>query len=190
METSESAAASVKMYSSASMAMASGTGRMRRRISARTVMRLVPSWLLRRRKMRAPWRESMRNRSVSCSTSEVRLRFQGPPYSVSDDSGFRILLHRFHYTAEFLGRPPIIAIEESDNFPLALRNPGVECGGLAAIWFSQQTHARLEPANDFRGGVGRPIVDDEDFHAVHRHVLFEDAGDGALNKTLVIVRVD
>src|SRR5262249_37911869 len=37
---------------------------------------------------------------------------------------------------EFAGRPPIVAIEEGDDFPLAERDTGIERGGLAAIHFA------------------------------------------------------
>ena len=110
--------------------------------------------------------------------------------SVPDDSGFRILLHRLHNAAELFRRPPIVAVQEGDNFPLALGIPALNAEAWPPFGFANQAHARLKSANDFRRAVRRTIVHDEDFNVVHRHVLFEDAGDGALNEALVIVRVD
>ena len=87
-------------------------------------------------------------------------------------------------------RPPIIAIEEGDNFTAAFRDAGVKRGGLASVGFANQAHAGLKSANEFRRSVGRAVVDNQDFDIIQGHVLIEDAGDGALDKTLVVVRVD
>ncbi len=67
---------------------------------------------------------------------------------------------------------------------------GVECGGLAAVCFSKQTHARRELANDFGSAVGRAIVHYKDFSFRGGKILIENAHDGLLDEALVVIGVN
>ena len=84
--------------------------------------------------------------------------------SVSDDSCFLVLLHCFHHSPQFLRRPPIVAIQERNDFTLALRNAGVERRCLPTICLADQTHSRFKLQDDFRSAIGRTIIHDEDFN--------------------------
>ncbi len=67
--------------------------------------------------------------------------------------------------------------------------PGVECGSLASIGFSQQAHAGRKSLNDLRRPVGRAVVHDENFISAIERVLFEHARDRLLDIAFVVERV-
>jgi hypothetical protein len=94
------------------------------------------------------------------------------------------------HRAEFLRRPPVIAIQESHDFALCLWNAGVERRRLAAIGLAQQAHARREPLHDAGSTITRPIIHHQDFCFRWREILLKNTGDGLLDESLVIVRID
>jgi hypothetical protein len=101
-----------------------------------------------------------------------------------------ILFKHVSYPDEFSRQPIIVAIQKRKDVTVALWNGCIESRGLPTIGFTDVTDVRLEFADDFSGGIGRTIIDHDNFALVGRKILFEYAHDGLFDEAFVIVRVD
>ena len=110
--------------------------------------------------------------------------------AVADDADGWVGAHGLHHASQFVARPPIIAIEERDDFAASLGNSSVERGGLAAIRFAQQAHARFEFAHNFWSAIGRAVIHHQNFHVTCGKILFQHAHDRFFDEAFVIVRVN
>jgi len=90
----------------------------------------------------------------------------------------------------FVATPPIIAIQESNDFSSRLDDSGVEGGGLTAVGFANEPDPRRKLADNFGCAIRRTIVYNQDFHLRSGKVLCQHAGDGLADHGFMIVGVD
>src|SRR5204862_3525151 len=64
--------------------------------------------------------------------------------AMAHGANVRILFEGFYHFAQLGGCPPVVAIQESDDLALSLRDSGVKCRRLAAVGFPNQAQAWLE----------------------------------------------
>src|SRR5579864_706941 len=101
-----------------------------------------------------------------------------------------IFLEGVHDSGKFLRRPPIVSVEESEDFAGCFGDASVESGNLAAVFLAKVTDPGKEGLNDLRRGIRRAVVDDDDFHLMRGESLVEDALERLGYEALVIVSVD
>lgn len=109
---------------------------------------------------------------------------------VADSGDIGILGEGVEHGREFVFCPPIIGVEEGDEFAVEFGKGGVEGGSLTAVRFSEITDARREFGHERSGVVGGTVVDDEDFEFGRREALGEDAFDGLFEELALVVGVD
>src|SRR5207248_10331988 len=110
--------------------------------------------------------------------------------AVAHGANVRILFEGFYHFAQLGGCPPVVAIQESDDLALSLRDSGVKCRRLAAVGFPNQAQAWLELPYDLGSPIGRAVVHDQDLHLAGGKVLLQYTKYPALDKALVVVRIN
>src|SRR5690349_17914036 len=86
--------------------------------------------------------------------------------------------------------PPIVAVEEGEDFAAAFRNAGVEGGRLAAVFLAQQPHEGFKLSHDFRGAVRGAVVYYKDLAVGGGEILLEHADNRFFDEALVVIRVN
>src|SRR6266567_4819908 len=109
---------------------------------------------------------------------------------MAHNSHGRVPGHCLRHACQLIWSPPIVAIQESDNLALTLRDTRVERRRLSAILLTQQTYVRLEFLNNFRCAVRRAVVHNNDFAVGSRKIMLQHAHNRLLNESLVVISVD
>ena len=110
--------------------------------------------------------------------------------SVSNGADIRMRFKRGYHVTQFILRPPIVAIEESDDFAAAFGNAVVEGGGLAAVWLAQDADLRLKFTQNFRGAVRGAVVYNQDFAVGRGKILCQHALHRFFNEAFVVIGID
>ena len=110
--------------------------------------------------------------------------------AVPHNSDARFRSHSLRHLHQLIGRPPIIAVQERNNFPIAFRDALIERRCLPAIFLAQQPHAGLEFLHDFRRAIRRAVIDDNNLTLRRRKILLQDAHDRLFDEALVVVGVN
>src|SRR6266478_5848572 len=111
-------------------------------------------------------------------------------YAVPYEADFALFCEHVGDTSELSMGPPVVAVQERDDFSPAFWNARIECRGLPPILLAQQPHARLEPLHDFRRAIRRAVVHNDDFTFRRRKILLQHAHDRLLNEAFVVICVD
>src|SRR6202040_4137450 len=91
---------------------------------------------------------------------------------------------------QLLRSPPVIPIEESDYFAMAVGNSMVESGSLTAIGFAKNTDLGGELGKNFRRAVRGAVVHHQNFPLGRGEILRQHALNRFLDEALVVVRID
>src|SRR5262249_31179767 len=112
-----------------------------------------------------------------------------PKLPVADRPDVRVRLEGLSHCCELALGPPIVAIEESDEFSLGCGKTSVEGGSLAAVGLAEMLHDRREFLNDGSRVVRGTVIDNEDFELGGAQALFEDAHDSLFDVAFMVISV-
>ncbi len=110
--------------------------------------------------------------------------------SVAYQANRPVLGHDTGYTAEFPRQPPVVAVQESDDFATALGDTCVESRSLTTIRLSKEAHSRFELPDDVSCSIRRSVIDHQDIAFAGRKILLEDACDRSLDEAFVVEGVN
>src|SRR5262249_7489667 len=87
-------------------------------------------------------------------------------------------------------RPPIVAVQEGDDFASALRDAMIKSRSLTTIGFAKYPDLGSESTQNLWGTVGRTIVHNEDFTLGNGKILCQGACDRLFDEALMVIRIN
>jgi hypothetical protein len=82
---------------------------------------------------------------------------------MAGEPDFRICGHSIGNARQFIGCPPVVGIEEWNQFAAAFRNTVIKSGSLAAIGFLKNADLRGKFGQNFGGAVRGAVAHDPYF---------------------------
>lgn len=110
--------------------------------------------------------------------------------AVAHGAGARIFFEGGDDGGNFGGRPPVVAVEEGEDFAAGFGDADIESGDLAAVFLANVADAWQERADDFRCAVGGTVVDDDNFHLIDGKVLIQNALERLGYEAFMVIGVD
>jgi hypothetical protein len=109
---------------------------------------------------------------------------------VANEANFLVRGHDVCDARQFIGDPPIVRIEESNQFAPALRNAVIKSRSLTAIGFVKNTDLGTEFGEDFGGAVPGAVVHHQNFPLGGGEILSQHALNRFFDEAFVVVGID